>query len=335
MKLAYLISAIGNPLYEGNFEMNGSYKTYGQHSFIYDFVNVAVRMGIEVDVFVDDTRQFPLTPALSRSIPVRQVQELQGGCYDVILLDKVTDAFLSAADLDGFVIGINHNHLLPESPLFYDACDLVICLTENGRQHQLKFAAADKLLACRQGIDLNRFRPGVSVTEANTALIYSRMNTKKGAIYDEIASCLIDHGYDVTVLGDGHFFWEMADKYLDRITPINYIPCYAMHRFISRFGLVVSNGRGVMEGMACGLPVIAAGIHYGGLVTANNIDFLFERNFTCSNVTENISDITSDIQTLRAGNYHHGSAALARQYFDMSEMIWNIQQSLPAARKRG
>ena len=38
MRVVYLLSSSGNPLYGGQYELNSRYQTYGQHSFIYDLV---------------------------------------------------------------------------------------------------------------------------------------------------------------------------------------------------------------------------------------------------------------------------------------------------------
>ena len=45
MRLVYLLSSSGNPLYDGESQLDSRYQTYGQHSFIYDLVKSRLPAG--------------------------------------------------------------------------------------------------------------------------------------------------------------------------------------------------------------------------------------------------------------------------------------------------
>lgn len=326
MKITYLISTKGNPIYDGDFRINNSYKTYGQHSFIYDFVMVGKRMNLDIEIIIDDIESFPLYNILSKRISIRTLNSIKIVSSDIIIIEAISNNVLDGIELRGFIIGLNHNHLKKESDAFYFASKVIVCLTENAKINQSQYVNNEKIIVLKQGIDLKRFTRKLRIGHLNSksALIFSRMNTKKGEIYNKIVDKLIDSGFEVTVVGDGVHFWQIVKNYLDAIIPIDYIPCYSIHRFLSNFDLIITNGRGVMESMACGIPTIAAGIRYGGIVSSQNIDFLFERNFTCSNVYQEISNIEKDIEAfdkLPVMDY-----SLIEKHFDMTHFISGIQK---------
>jgi hypothetical protein len=66
MNVLYTVSARGNPLYLGKFGLHGRYQTYGQHSFIYDFIAAASRRWVTVTLLVEGLSAFPLAEPLKK-----------------------------------------------------------------------------------------------------------------------------------------------------------------------------------------------------------------------------------------------------------------------------
>ena len=61
MHILYLVSAIGNPLYDGRYELRGRYMTFGQQSFIYDLIAGLAKRGDTVTLAIEGAAQFPRT----------------------------------------------------------------------------------------------------------------------------------------------------------------------------------------------------------------------------------------------------------------------------------
>src|SRR5215203_3549927 len=66
LHILYLVSAIGNPLYDGRYELHGRYMTFGQHSFILDLITGMAQRGVTVTLAVAGLEQFSLTIPLRR-----------------------------------------------------------------------------------------------------------------------------------------------------------------------------------------------------------------------------------------------------------------------------
>ena len=60
MNVLYAVSARGNPLYRGKFELHGRDQTYGQHSFLYDLIAAAFRRRVHVTLLVEGLERIPV-----------------------------------------------------------------------------------------------------------------------------------------------------------------------------------------------------------------------------------------------------------------------------------
>jgi glycosyltransferase involved in cell wall biosynthesis len=306
MHLLYLVSARRNPLYGGKFLLNGRYRTYGQHSFLYDFAAACHRGGHQMDIFVDDLQEFPIALPLTAYCRIHNASEIADVRHEwsVALLDLADSQLLSILPAYLRTICIVHNpyQIIPVETL--DRCDLLMCLSEYAFEEKIKIIQRAKLALNPQGIDLGRFTVS-HVAEARRGrtrvLVYSRLDAEKRDAVQQTIRALAQLDVDLTVLGDGEEFWSISDDLGRDVTLINFIPCHCIHRILGNYDLVVSSGRGVMEAMACGKPVICAGRSYGGPVLEENIERLRRVNFTKSDGSN------SDIGNLRA----HIEAALS------------------------
>jgi glycosyltransferase involved in cell wall biosynthesis len=317
MKITYLIGAKKNPLYEDNFKINGRYLTFGHHSFCYDLVVDLQKRVVELEVLTDDLDVFPLTDVFGElNVNIKSVDAVANIVADLIIIDSVSDVLLSHIEMRGLKVGIIHDYMKFQSALFYSFCDKIICLTETAKQRQSTAVDASKILVITQGIDLNRFTKA-EPSGSRSALIYSRMDTHKGSIYIPIIDKLIENNFSINVLGSGKYFDYIAEKYKNGLTCHPHIPCYEIQDFVKRFDLIISNGRGVMEGMASGKPTIAAGVRYCGLLDHNNIEFFFERNFTGSNSIYTVEKMDEDLNFI-SNHTPEYFRLLAEKYFDVS-----------------
>ena len=324
MKITYFIGAKGNPLYDGDFFDRGAYKTFGQHSFIYDLVINIANQGILIDVLVDDIDSFPLTAIfVERGICVSNLVYKEIVSADVILLDNITSEILLNVSLKGITVGLIHNHLVKCSRLFYKRSKFILCLTEFAKDAQSAFVEKEKIVVIKQGIDLERFSPKAFSPKSPKVLVYSRMDKHKGSIYIPIIEKLIRNDISVSVLGEGVNYRLMKNIFPKQIKFYQHRPCYKIHRFIKHYDVIISNGRGVMEGLATGKITIAAGVQYGGIVDNDNVDFLFERNFTGSNLKNSKIQIVEDIEK----GFNFSSSyfrAIAEKLFDVKDFIKSL-----------
>ncbi|WP_414617745.1 hypothetical protein [Dyadobacter sp. 32] len=321
MKVTYIIGAMGNPLYQGDFFDRGVYKTFGQHSFIYDLVVGMQNQGVTIDILVDDLNSFPLANIfLELGISVTRYLYKEIVSSDLILIDGTSSNILLDVYLKGLVVGIVHNHLHQHSPLFYRRCKIIMCMTKHARKIQGAYVNENKVVVITQGIDLERFKPVCAARRNRKVLIYSRMDKHKGSIYIPIVERLIKRGFEISVLGDGVNYRLMKNAFCEGVAFHEHCPCWRIHDFTKDFDVIVSNGRGVMEGMASGKVTIAAGVEYGGLVDTSNVSFLFERNFTGSNQKDARITVEEDID--RGMNhsmaYYRG---IAEELFDVKHCI--------------
>jgi glycosyltransferase involved in cell wall biosynthesis len=319
VKITYVIGAKNNPLYDNNFKVNGQYQTFGHHSFCYDLITDFVKKGCVIEVLTDDLDVFPLVAVLMENqITIKNINTVDEIISDVAIIDSVTDTLLDRVRIQGLKIGIIHDYLKFESAKFYSFCDKIICLTDAAKTRQSLAVDPQKITVITQGIDLSRFKPSEPAPSEKTALIYSRMDRHKGSIYIPIIDRLIANGFSVNVLGAGIYFDQIGGNFAGGITCHQHIPCYKIHNFIRRFSLIVSNGRGVMEGLASGRPTIAAGVRYCGLLDKSNIEFFFERNFTGSNSVHTVEKIDEDLT--RLSDYKTDDfRQIAEKYFNVSD----------------
>lgn len=302
MKIAYLITAKGNPLYEGKFHNGKKYLTFGQHSFIYDLVLAIVSNQINIEIYVDGVDVFPLTESLSSlNILISELRRDSKIDADIIIFDTVSDDLLHG-NYNGYKVGIIHNYMIKHSELFYSVCDAIICMTPYAVQKQNTFYPSNKYCLIRQGVFCNRFnpQPQSSFYAINSVLFYSRMDKYKGYAYYEIIQKFIDLGIHVSILGSGELFDYFKTFFSNKIKCFDHIPCQDIPQILNDVDLIVSNGRGVMEGLSANKPTIATGIRYCGLITADNIIEHRDRNFTGAYILDKDIDLEYDMSLVSA-----------------------------------
>lgn len=272
--LVYALSASQNPLYRGKYEFRGRYQTYGQHSFIYDVVRAASRRHLCVTLLIEGLAAFPLVEPLKSVCRIVDASVDGVDSADVILLDEPTDYLLTRVPSDAPALCVVHRKNATYSASVVDRSQGFVCMTEGTLEFQAGRLPNEKLLLVHHGVDLQRFQPAAHRhapdRQRAEILFYSRLDRDQQFI-PVIVQSLIQTGHSITVLGDGDSFWQFSDRFGDRITLINHIPCHSIHHFLHHFSVVVSAGRGVMEALACGLPALCAGFDYGGVVLPENI----------------------------------------------------------------
>jgi len=175
-------------------------------------------------------------------------------------------------------------------------------MTEAALEYQATKIPRIKLVLIHQGVDLQRFMPSQETRKRTSrepnVLFYTRLHiTKEGTLW-RVLEELLGSAMRVTILGDGDAFWEISDRFGQRLTLINHIPCHSIHNFLPHFDVVISSGRGVMEALASGLPALCAGFDYGGPVLPTNIRRHLEVNITGFGMGADVAAIRDDIKTV-------------------------------------
>ena len=299
MKISYFISAAENPLYEGAYQHEGSYMTFGQHSFLYDLILELIDRNIDFQIYVDNFNAFPLSKKLYElNVKCYNISINRQYCSDIIFFDSLSEKFLRGNNYKGFKIGIIHNYMIPCSEVFYKLSDVLLCMTPKALQKQESFYNKEmKHILIRQGIYNKRFNyTGCFSSSFSKVLFYSRMDRYKGSCYKELINGFLSMGLEVSLLGAGELFEKYRKEYKGKIQLLSHVPCYYINKIISQYDLVVSNGRGAMEGLSSNKPTIAAGVRYCGLIKDNNFFCNRDANFTGGFLPDIRVDLEKDIE---------------------------------------
>lgn len=304
MHLLYAVSSSGNPLYEGKFGLRGRYHTYGQHSFIYDFIASCVRRGFTMTLLVEGLAEFPIAEPLGRYCKVIDSTELaHWPRCDLVLLDEPSEALMAFLPKDCRVATIIHRKNAAYSQHVITKSNKFICMTETALEYQRHFIRDEKLALIHQGVDLVRFHPlpgCVGHPEKRLRVLFYTRLDRNSSVAWRVITQLLRSDVSLTVLGDGEIFWQVSDHYGDKITLINYVPCHSIHNFLHSFDVVVSAGRGVMEALASGVPALCAGFEYGGPVVPENILAHLTVNITGHRMGTDINFLAQDIRLASA-----------------------------------
>lgn len=330
MRIKYCLTSKNNPLYQGEFVSNERYKTYGQHSFIIDFISSARRNNCTLDLLIEGKESFPLHEYIQEHCNVVEFASGIDGLNDanLVILDKLSDEAIEMINTDTLTFCIVHNageKLYRKLP---DICHRFICMTETAVRFQSAYIRKEKLLLYHQGVDMERFSVRKRRSSGNVGqdtirvLLFTRLIQQKRATIIAILNELLKQSgkYNITVLGDGDLFWEISNKYGTTLTVINHIPCHSIQTFLPGFDIVISSARGVMEACASGVPALCAGLGYAGIVCEENIPQLLIRNLTGYEEEACIPDIHHDIS--RALSVDEGYwRMLSQKYFDMDNFV--------------
>jgi glycosyltransferase involved in cell wall biosynthesis len=101
---------------------------------------------------------------------------------------------------------------------------------------------------------------------------------------------------------------------------MNHVPNRSVPRLLRDTDVVISLGRGAMEAMASGLPVLCAGYGYAGPITAANLPDLFERNLTAYGHHRDPGLVMADVRAALATPPGR-MRALAERYFSVDASV--------------
>jgi hypothetical protein len=338
LSLLYLITSFNNPLYSGKFGLGDRFRTYGQHSFIYDFAAESHRQGLRLHIAMDNASTFPLTAPLNRYAKILDLSagdKIQWADYDATLADVGADFKATALLGAPPVITVVHNPYQEFADGLLERSTRVMALNSYTRDELSGRLPAHKLFVNWQGVDLERFRPAPMPKQTRPGpkvLVYSRIDAeKRDAVTATIDSLAADPALDITVLGDGAGFWSISDKWGHRLTLINYIPCHSIHRFVPGYDVVVSSGRGVMEAMACAVPAIAVGRSFLGAVTPENVLELRGVNFSGYAGSNRPTDRIGETVRSCAGYGRDDLRRCAEKYFGVRGFVERLLKEIENA----
>jgi glycosyltransferase involved in cell wall biosynthesis len=227
------------------------------------------------------------------------------GDYDLILASHNTMVDYCRTRMSGFIIQTCHGTIPKlEQPSVY--ADAYVAVSKEVELHLLKSGIDKPVLVINNGVDLNRFKP-VTVSASVPRFILSLSHSDKLNNYLE------------AYFSTRKVEFEALNKYKNAR--------WDVESAISLADLVITCGRGAMESMACGRPVIVMDDRpympaaADGVITPENIEQLLFFNLSgrCHRrdpYDESIIDEaidTIDIYTSDRMRY------LARKYFDVSQ----------------
>jgi hypothetical protein len=197
--------------------------------------------------------------------------------------------------------------------------------------------SSDKLVLIHQGIDLDRFSPRRQTDRGTPTdidlLIYSRLDDDRAPTIWQLLEELEPSDIRITVLGDGASFWDMTDRFGERITQVHFIPCTSIQNFLTNFDVVISSARGVMEALAMGIPALCGGFEYAGPVLRENIAEQLTVNITGYGMGIDPAAVRHDV-TRSAGTDPGEWRRLAEDYCSVRRFADRLLETAQSARLR-
>lgn len=303
MHVCYLLGSTANPLYGGKHALAGRFHTYGQHAFILDFVTALSRRGDDVHVMVHGLDTLPIARALA-AVGSVTVSERPPRRADLVVVDEAPDEMLVPFDQRIPAVKIVHNAYTQASRYVVERCSRFICMTENALERQSVHSRPGQCVLVHQGVDLKRFspRPRTAPVDRPKVLMHCRMDSGRETTLLQVLDHLDRTGLLVHVVGDGPGFWDVEDRFGNEIILMNHVPNRSVPNLLREMDVVISLGRGAMEAMATGLPVLCAGHGYAGAVTAENIESLLHYNLTGYRAGRDPGRVMDDVSSALAAN---------------------------------
>lgn len=205
-------------------------------------------------------------------------------------------------------------------------------ITISREMYQLLNLPQAKTAVIENGINTALFRPKKPRTLQQfdiirpSALIVTRMTSKKEQGYINLVEVLLQHNWKVISIGN----WRphgLGITYTGwQIDLSNSIP---------QADLVIGTGRSIRKGMASGCAVLVLGDYLDGIVTPKNVGFLREYNFSGRAgkrhahkyaLTHEIDSLTPDtLVRLQTFGYQYGAEHFSQQ--KMAEETLGLYQS--------
>ncbi|MDT4991924.1 MAG: hypothetical protein QOH97_1816 [Actinoplanes sp.] len=321
MHITYLLDGSANSLYDGKHGMNGRFHTYGQQTYILDLITGLARRGHAVRVVARGAEKLPVLATLERLANVSVATDWGGGT-DLLLVDEAPDDLVAAFDPELPALKIVHDALSVASPYLVERCLRFVCMTENAVRNQEQRLPPGKTVLLRQGIDLQRFHPFAerSTPARPRVLMCCRLDSGREDVLTALVANLDRRALAIRVVGDGPGFWELERRFGDEILLMNHVPNRSMPHLLRETDVVISLGRGAMEAMATGLPVLCAGYGYAGPITPANLPALLERNLTAFGYHRDPALVMADVRAALA-TPPAVMRTLAERYFSVDAAV--------------
>lgn len=278
-------------------------KLGGSETFTYTLIGELVRSGHEVKYVTMEKGQ--VSDAIEKDFKVKPLSNEKD--FDLVLCSHNTMVELCKQRIDAPVIQICHGPLpkLEQPSMLADAYAAV---SKEVQLHLLKSGVCKPIEVIHNGIDLDRFKPtttAVAVPKFILSLSHSQ----------ELNTHLKNYFRSRFV----HF--DTLNKYQN--------PKWSVEQVMNLSDLVISCGRGAMEAMACGRPVIVMDHrpymppYAEGIITPENIEDLLFSNFSGRYYMKNSYDVSIIDQAIDNIDIYTSDRMryLAQKHFDIRKQV--------------
>lgn len=277
-------------------------KLGGSETFTYTLIGELVRIGHEVSYYTG--QKGVVSSAIEKDL---KVPFASSGAFDLILCSHNTMVRYCRSAMTGPIIQTCHG-TIPKLEQPSSSSDAYVAISSEVELHLLRSGVRKPIKVIYNGIDLERFKPtSTALQEPQFVLSLSQSEQLNDYLKNYFTSRYV------------HF--EGLNKYKN--------PKWSIEEVINMSDLVISCGRGAMEALACGRPVIVMDhrpympAYADGVITPGNIqDLLFSnlsgrRNMKDPYDPSIIDDALDTLDDYTSDRMRH----LATQYFDISKQV--------------
>jgi glycosyltransferase involved in cell wall biosynthesis len=234
-------------------------KLGGSETFTYTLIGELVRQGHDVSYFTWERGK--VSQAIEKDF---KVSHQDSGSYDLILCSHNTTVGWCRANFQGFIIQTCHG-TIPKLEQPHMKADAFVAISKEVELHLLKSGVDKPIKVIHNGIDLDRFKhTTIAVQDPHFVLSLSHSEQLNTYLRNYFSS--------------RHVHFDALNKYQN--------PQWSVEQVMNLSDLVISCGRGAMEALACGRPVIVMDHRpymppcADGIITPVNIDDLLFTNFS-------------------------------------------------------
>lgn len=277
-------------------------KLGGSETFTYTLIGELVRQGHDVEYF---TAKHGL---VSGSIEIDfGVKFSTHGDYDLILCSHNTMVDYCSSKMNGFLIQTCHGPI-PNLEQPSGNADAYVAVSKEVELHLLKSGISKPIQVIHNGIDLERFTPK-TIAGPYPNFVLSLSHSEELNLYLN------------NYFSSRHVHFDALNKYKN--------PRWKVEEIINLADMVISCGRGAMEALACGRPVIVMDHrkymppYAEGIITTDNIESLLFCNFSGRHNMHNpydqriIEDALDHLDPYTSDRMRY----LALKYFDVKEQV--------------